>query len=59
MNDLNENTHKRGSAIPVVVILMIGTSIILGSVLRFAVSETRLNRNNEMWMEAKFTAEAI
>lgn len=51
--------RRQGSAIPVVVILLIGTSMILGSVLRFAVSETRLNKNHELWIEAKFVAEAI
>jgi len=58
-NRQNKSSRISGSAIPVVVILLITTSIIMGSVLRFAVSETRLNRNQEIWMEAKFSAEAI
>lgn len=62
MNSLHPPSFLRrqqGSAIPVVVIFMISSSIVLGSVLRFAVSETRLNRNSEMWLEAKFAAEAV
>ncbi len=60
MNPSFSQTNRRqGSAIPIVVILLIGTSVILGSVLRYSVSETRLNRGHNMWLEAKFTAEAI
>lgn len=57
--DSHPDGRRQGSAVPVVVILLIGTSLILGSVLRFAVTETRLNKNHELWIEAKFIAEAI
>lgn len=63
---MNPRTHRihrtdsrRGMAIAAVMILLVGASIIMGSVLRFSANETRLNERQQLWLEAKFASEAI
>lgn len=54
-----DDPRKQGMAIATVLILLVGASIIMGSILRFSANETRLNRNQEIWLEAKLTAEGL
>lgn len=50
---------QRGSALAVVIIVIAGSSIILGSLLNFAAVEKENNHRQYMWMHARNLAEAI
>ncbi len=50
---------RRGSAIAITMILMLGASLIMGSILRFSANERRLNQRQRLWLEAKFAAESL
>ncbi len=50
---------RSGSAILIVMITLLTLSVVLGSVLRFTTSESRLNRRHNAWLDAKLGAEAM